>query len=236
MKRIGAVSITLVTDDFHAPIAGLRSILEFVRPLKSNYVRQSSIAFRHSKHHRYEIRRSMRHVTVAEFDLAYHLREWCELYGELVKRHSLSGVHMFSEDYFAELAKMQGIVAIGAWQQNELVSAHLWVDDGCYVQSHLAASSDEGYKISAAYAVYEASIANFLSKPDARVLSFGGGAGSVDNPTDGLVTFKKGFSNDIAQTYLCGLILDQERYRSLSEVSTDPGGAAYFPAYRAPRA
>lgn len=130
------------------------------------------------------------------------------------------------------LQSQAGITAIGAWLADELVSAHVWVSDGRYVHSHLAASSDAGYKAGAAYAVYDASLRAF---PAAELLNLGGGAGIGDDPDDGLARFKRGFANDSAQSYICGEILDRTRYEALSQYGGTGGEVTFFPAYRRPQ-
>ena len=64
------------------------------------------------------------------------------------------------------------------------------------------------------------------------MINFGGGAGTGDDPADGLVRFKKGFSNSVEPSYLFTAVLDDDAYRALS---ADRAGTAFFPAYRGPR-
>jgi hypothetical protein len=92
--------------------------------------------------------------------------------------------------------------------------------------SHLAASSEAGYRNGAAYALNALAIEALT---DCDLVNFGGGAGAVDDPADGLVRFKKGFSNRITDSWLCGAVLDAEAYRVLSAGRADDG---FFPAYR----
>ena len=116
------------------------------------------------------------------------------------------------------------------WLDGKLVSAHLWVSDGRYVHSHLAASNPEGYGAAAAYAVYDASVRHFAA---AELLNFGGGAGPSDDPRDGLSRFKKGFANESAAAYICGAILDEGQYHELVRRRGVPPDTLFFPAYRA---
>jgi hypothetical protein len=71
----------------------------------------------------------------------------------------------------------------------------------------------------------EAAIHHFK---DLQWLHLGGGAG--DNPEgDGLSSFKHGFANAEFTALLCGAILDERAYTSLSEIRSN---GAWFPAYR----
>ena len=62
------------------------------------------------------------------------------------------------------------------------------------------------------------------------VVNLGGPAGMSDTD-DGLAQFKAGFANARTQAWLCGAVLDTERYERLA---TGRETSAYFPAYRAP--
>ena len=232
LRRAGLIAVTLVMDEFHRPgSAELRTHFNLVRPYKTHYIRRLSLPFSYGRHHRYEVARALRKVSVRQFDLADHYPEWLALYGNLVQRHRLTGVHDFPASHFAALQKLPGTASMGAWLDGALVSAHLWVGDGQKIHSHLAASSSEGYASGAAYAVYDASIRHFSG---AELLNFGGGAGAGDDADDGLAAFKRGFSNASAPAYICGAILDKTKYDELVAHRAVAAHETYFPAYRTP--
>jgi hypothetical protein len=232
LRRAGLIAVTLVMDEFHRPsLADLQKHFSVVRPYKTHYVRRNALAFSYGRHHRYEVARALRKVSVRQFDLADHYPEWLALYGNLVQRHGLTGVHNFPMSHFAALQKLPAATSIGAWLDGALVSAHIWVSDGQKVHSHLAASSSEGYAAGAAYAVYDASIRHFS---ESELLNFGGGAGTGDDPDDGLAVFKRNFSNESAPAYICGAILDDVKYHRLVGNRAVAPHESFFPAYRAP--
>jgi hypothetical protein len=227
LAAAGFVSIVLVLDDGLRPPVEALAAFDFARPFKTHYLHDRTLApFAYGKHHRYEIKRARGQVRAREIALADHLDAWQRLYGELQERHDLAGVHAFPEAHFRLLSGLAGIRMFGAFADDELVSAHLFVTHGHHAISHLAASNARGYKLGAAYAVNDAA----LDGLDAcTVINFGGGAGSGDDPSGGLARFKAGFSNRTAPSLLCGKVLDRLVYGNLS------GGAAtgdFFPAYR----
>jgi hypothetical protein len=231
LRRLGFVSVTLVLDDFHRPpLDDLRAHFHVVRSFKTHYIRRNAQSFAYEKHHRYEVNRALKTATVRRFELGSHMLEWCALYGHLIKRHGLAGVHDFPWSHFQALQQMSGTTAIGAWSGGTLVSAHIWVSDGQYVHSHLAASSPDGYEAGAAYAVYDASVRHFA---DTELLNFGGGAGTASESHDGLARFKRGFANEEAPAYICGAILDHGRYDELVRQKGMPPDTLFFPLYRA---
>lgn len=229
LKAAGLVSVVLVLEDRLRPdMAALEAAFDFVRPFKSHYIFDRSLgSLAYGKHHRYEIRRALGRVSVSEIRLADHLAAWQELYGQLSARHGLGGVHAFPPQHHQRLAELDGVRTFAAFIEDRLAAAHVFVTHAGHAMSHLAASAAEGYANGAAYAVNDLAVSGLT---DCEVINFGGGAGAGDDPNDGLVRFKKGFSNRTAPSYLCGAVLDPDAYRALS-AGRETG---FFPAYRAP--
>jgi hypothetical protein len=234
LRRLWAldlVSVVLVVDDFHRPsIERLAAEFDFVRPFKTHFLHKPAEGPpRYDKHHRYEVRRARRSVDVAILDLDSKLEDWMALYSVLSTRHQLSGIHDLPREHHATLAGLGGVTAIGAWADGELAACHIWVHNAGRVHSHLAASSERGYACGAAYAVNDASLKHFAG---AELVNFGGPAGAADHQDDGLALFKRGFANATARSYVCGKVLNHERYRWLTEQKTVGQDETYFPAYR----
>ena len=66
-----------------------------------------------------------------------------------------------------------------------------------------------------------------------RWFNIGGPAGIDDDPADGLYNFKRRWTPHRRETLLSGQVLDAPTYAALC-AETGTGGAAFFPAYRAP--
>lgn len=229
LKDQGLVSIGLVPDPATAPpLADLQDAFGLCAPFKIHLRVDYGREVRFTKHHRAEVKRALGKVSVEVVSLADHLDDWCGLYGNLIDRHEIQGLSAFSRPAFERLAEVEGLTTVAAFADGVIVSMHLWVADTMNKVGYslLAATSAEGYRRSAAYAVHDASI-RLLS--DLNSLNLGGGAG-LQAEQDGLTFFKRGFSNDEVQSYFCGAILDEARYADLS------GGrmalATPFPAYR----
>lgn len=231
LKAAGLVSVVLVLDDrLRPPTGALEQAPVTVRRFKSHYVYDRNLGpLAYSKHHRYELRRALARTSVSEIRLADHLPAWEHLYRQLVARHELGGLHAFPPAHHAALTRLPCVRTFGAFVEGRLVSAHLFVTHGGHAMSHLAASAPEGYQTGAAYAVNDLAVTELA---DCGLINFGGGAGIDDDPADGLVRFKKGFSNRVEPSYLCTAILDEDAYRALSAGGGDSG---FFPAYRGPR-
>ena len=222
------VSVVLILDDIHRPLLDmLHHHFSVVKPFKTHYIRENrGDAIVYNTHHRYELRQALKVVRVGPMDLQNEMENWLKLYSNLVEHRKLSNLHVFPVEYHQTIGLLKGVTAMGAWKNDELVACHIWVSDGKYVHSHLAASSAEGYLSRAAYAVNDASLHYFA---DAKLINLGGGAGHVDNAEDGLTQFKQGFSNAVARSYICGVVLDAERYAMLNQ-QVEP--MDFFPAYR----
>jgi hypothetical protein len=229
LEAAGLVSVVLVTDDRLRPDASaMDAAFDFGRPFKSHVLYDRALGpLAYGKHHRYELKRALARVEPREIALADHLPAWQALYGELAARHGFRGLHAFPAAHHQALARLPGVRTFGAFVRDRLVSAHLFITHDGYAVSHLAASSAEGYASGAAYAVNDLAV---RALDDCQLINFGGGAGFADDPSDGLVRFKKGFSNNAAHSYLCGKVLDDAAYEMLSAGCAQDG---FFPAYRA---
>lgn len=229
LARLGLVSFVGVTDCLSQPAeAFLSRHFDFCRPYKQHLLHDARLPHAdYTKHHRDRVRRARKSAETREVSLADHLDAWCAAYDTLVRRKNITGIQAFSRTYFERLALLPGIVTIAAFAGNELVSAHIWIrfEDKAY--AHLAASTELGYKLRSAYAIYDHAIQ--LLRDDC-VIDLGGGAGPAAAQSDGLSDFKRGFANTDRGNFLCGKILVPDTYRRLRGTS----GAAFFPAYRSP--
>jgi len=183
-----------------------------------------------SKHHRYYAKKAL---AMVEVEVVSHppdfLPIWCDLYGNLVRRHELSGIKAFSRAAFERQLQMDDLVILRAVHQGRTVGAHLWMVMGEVAHSHLAAFSEEGYQLMCAYALYWDAIRYFNGK--ARFLNLGAGAGMAADAMDGLTQFKRGWATGTRTAWFCASVLQPEKYSALSAASGD-GGSKYFPAYR----
>ncbi|MGA0608292.1 hypothetical protein ACO2Q0_20045 [Phenylobacterium sp. VNQ135] len=233
LRGQGLVSIGLVPDPSASPpLAQMQAAFGLCMPFKTHMLVDHRRPVEFTKHHRGKIRRAHEKVRTEVVPLAEHIDDWCGLYGNLIDRHDIHGLSAFSRAAFERLAQVEGLTAVAAFAEGEIVSMHLWVSDPetKVGYSLLAATSADGYRRSAAYAVNDASL-RLLS--DLDLVNLGGGAG-LQADEDGLTYFKRGFSNDETTAYFCAAILDSARYAELSggrTTCTTP-----FPAYRFPPA
>ena len=226
LRAQGIVSLVLVSDPFfHPSHESLAGAFDTAALFKEHYIYDFAQPQPFSSHHRYEIRRAAPACDVRVIDLAEHMDAWYALYAQLIEKHHITGIQAFTRSYFEQLCALDPIV-VGAFSAGKLVSAHIWLMHEGYVYSHLAASSDEGYKLRAAYVVYDYSITHF-TQLGAHKLDFGAGAG-VNETSQGLTFLKKGFSTGRVPCYLCCKILDEVSYAALSRGKA----SAFFPAYR----
>jgi hypothetical protein len=227
------VSLALVADPFGAYTRNdLAGWFEIVNPFKEHCVTdlQQPIDRIPSTHHRYYARKALRVMEVEACATPLdRLDDWVGLYATLIQRHGLSGIKAFSRVSFARQLAIPGLHMLRAVHQTETVGAHLWFVQGEIAYSHLAAFSEIGYRLGAAYALYAFALQHFAGR--VRWLDLGSGAG-LEGGTDGLQWFKQGWATGVRPVYFCGRIFNPAVYAHLTE--TRGGGAtAYFPAYRA---
>lgn len=232
MSDLGLVSFVAVVDPFSNQSAdGLVSLgFDFARHYKDHVIvnpKTPSI----SKHHRYYARQALKNVDIVEREPrdAKCLDDWCTLYEELVSRHGITGIQAFSKESFRWQLAAPGMVVFDARSKGEIVGMHLWYEHDNVAYSHLAASTERGYDLMAAYALHIVAIDYFNGRVER--LDLGGPPGNSDN---GLAWFKKGWSVDTLPSYLCGSVLRPSIYKELTDESTTTVRAKnYFPAYRA---
>ncbi|MDX2113027.1 MAG: GNAT family N-acetyltransferase [Alphaproteobacteria bacterium] len=227
LRAQGVVSLVLVADPFCAPgREQLAQQFDLATPYKEHYLNDFSHPDLYdSKNHRYKVRRALRDCEVRRIRLAEFLTEWCALYDALIAKHQMLGIQAFSHDYFKALCELEPI-AFGAFSGGELVSCQLWLEHGGYGYSHLVVSSERGYALRAAYALYDASLRYFKER-GVRAVDLGGGAGATE-ASGGLAMLKKGFSTTSTMCVLCGKILLPDIYEKLSVGKDRP----FFPKYR----
>lgn len=229
------VSFTAVTDPFGGYSEALlqNTFCDLVRPFKAHFVADlrkdpSTIA---TSHHRYYARRAFKSGVQVERceDPTRFLDEWTRLYAVLVERHRVRGVAAFSRAAFAAQLRLRDLTVFRATLNGETIGAHLWITQGEIVYSHLAAFSQRGYDVGAAYALYWESLHYFA--PSHEWVDFGAGAGLTGEASDGLTAFKRGWSTGTRPVYLCGRVLNSEAYERLA-TERGYGMSRYFPAYR----
>lgn len=234
----GIVSVVLVADPFgNWTTEMLRDCFpDLCRPFKRHYVcdlTSSPEQFVHV-HHRRNVRKALQCVEVERCESAVeHLGDWVRLYGILGERHGIEGLADFSRESFRGQLAAPGMVAFRAVANGTTVGMLLWFVQNGVAYYHLGAYDNEGYRCRASFALFWKSIEQFRAA-GVRWLDLGGTAG-VHDADDGLARFKRGWSSGSRTAYLCGRVLDRERYDAL--VHAAGGGRAdgngFFPAYRA---
>jgi hypothetical protein len=236
----GVVSAVLVPD----PLGGFTPDLlraafpDLCVPYKTHFLADLTVAeeARVAKGHRRHLRRAGSALAVEHAERpADWLDQWCGLYLSLTERHGVRGMAEFSRAAFATQLRTPGVRAFRARAGGDTVAMELWFAVGGVAYYHLGASSAEGYRLSAAYAVMHGALAHFAAE-GLRVAELGGAAGLADDPSDGLARFKRGWSTSTTTSYLCGRVTDRANYDRLTVAVGGPGDGAYFPAYRRPGA
>ena len=233
LNAAGLVSWVGVTDVLQPNLPRLDDIFDYTRSFKTHHLVDRSLNEpRYTKHHRYEVRRAQRTCETRVISLHAHLTAWKALYADLISRHAIGERQQFSDAYMEMLADSPDVTPIGAFVDEELVSAHLWVTGEDGVHSHLAASNPAGYRCGASYAVYDHAISHFTNH---TLIDLGGVASAEDATSSGLARFKKGFANAERTNFIVGLVGQPAVYHELCEERSDsPTDPAYFPAYRSP--
>ncbi len=183
-----------------------------------------------SKHHRQQALKALRNIEVQVCaNPSALLEEWVSLYGTLIERHGITGIRAFSRTAFAKQLALPGMVALRAERRGTTVAANLFLVQGQTVYDHLTAVSPEGYECRASYALKWCALQCFRGK--VRWIDWGGGAGATMDESDGLTVFKQGWAQMTRPAYFCGRILDEAKYRQITQAK-NLESSRWFPAYR----
>jgi GNAT acetyltransferase-like protein len=228
------VSVSLVTNPFaNAAKTDLCRWFDVVIPFKEHYVTDLRAPGDDllGRTHRRNVEKASRlvHVDVCQTPLDF-VGTWCDLYGQLVARHGITGLRSFSRAAFEKQLGVPGLVMFRALAEEEVVGLHLWYVHEDVAYGHLGATNARGYELMASYALYWYAIQHFRGR--VHWLDLGGGAGIVEGGSpDGLRKFKGGWATGTRQALLCGRILQPDAYEHLS-AERSAGATSYFPAYR----
>jgi len=226
------VSILLVTDPFGKFDTGNLSnyFQDFFIPYKEHYVTDLQIPINEilSKNNRRNTRKALSSIHVETcVKPSQHLSDWFDLYNNLIVKHNIQGIRKFSISSFQKQLNLPGAIIFTALNENKIIGAHIWFQQGQIAYSHLSAYSPQGYELGASYALQWSAHMYFADK--VRWLNQGAGVGR--DGLDGLSQFKNIWSTKTKPVYLCGKIFNREIYSKIVETlrkkSTD-----YFPAYR----
>jgi len=236
MEHLGSdlVSLVLVTDPFSnvAP-SYLEQNFDLVKAFKTHYVADLKYPLESfvTGICRYTARKSLKAMDVEVcHQPATYLDDWMRLYNNLISRHTITGINAFSYKSFEIQMNVPGMVMALGRCEGEIVGANLILIRDGVAYGHLLALSKTGYKINAAYGILWKTFL-YLSEQGVRYYDSGGTAGMNDDPQGGLAHFKRIWSNDKRPVYLCGRVLDREKYDTLCQ-SNQIADTGYFPAYR----
>ena len=228
------VSVTLVVNPFaDVSQADLRRWFDVVIPFKQHYVTdlRRPVDDLVGRQHRRNLQKARGLVQVDACQTPLDLLDkWCDLYAHLAARHDVTGLRAFSRSAFEKQLGVPGLVMFRALADTEIVGLHLWYVHDRVAYGHLGATSTRGYEVMASYALHWHAIEHFRDRVD--WLDLGGGAGiSEGESLDGLKQFKAGWATGTRQAFLCGRVLQQDAYDTLSAERTT-NKTSYFPAYR----
>jgi hypothetical protein len=236
LRDPGGISVVFVTNAFDEADAA-RALRGLTRcaPFKTHHLVRFDTPWRKhlSAHHLRNLRSAGKAnlVTRIQAATAEYAAVFWPLYRVLIARHDITGVQALNREIVAAQCVLPGMVAIEVLDVGEVIAASLWAHDAREAHLHVHAQSERAYALRAGFLLYEAALDHFSGCVEQ--VDLGGGAGFADGPEDGLRRFKRGFSNATGRTYLCGEILDADRYRSLSE-ARGTVASPFFPQYRAP--
>jgi len=229
------ISLAIVPDPFLGiDPAFLGRCFDVVKPFKVHYIADLSQPLTSfiSKSHRMHARESLEVMDVEVcWQPTKYLDDWIRLYDNLIVRHRIKGINAYSAKCFQIQLSMPGMVMFLGRREQEIVGATLVLIQDHVAHFHSSAFTSEGYKIRASYGTHWKALL-YLNEQGIRYAGFGGAAGIKEDPSDGLASFKRGWSNERRMVYFCGRVFDRQKYESICR-QYHAADNDHFPAYRA---
>ena len=227
------VSLALVTHPFGKyDETDLHRCFDVVIPFKEHYIvdLQRPINEYLPRHHRRYVKKALENVQIeiCEEPMRY-IDEWVNLYAALSQRHIVTGIRAFSRTAFLKQLSIPGLVMFRAVHGNTAVGAALTFVQEDTAYGHLLGISEAGQELGVSYAIYSAHISYLSGK--VRWMDWGGTPGIMNNGSDGLSQFKRGWSTETRTAYFCGRIFENDKYLEIMRAK-GLSGSDYFPAYR----
>lgn len=183
--------------------------------------------------HREHIRKLQKLGFTVEFDAWSRLDGFIAAYTATMQRVTAENFYRFPESYFHELREALGtrlhLCTVQA-PDGEVASGALFTLQDGISQGHLAATLSKYLQLGPSKLMAYSQII-WLKSAGASVFHLGGG---VSSRTDGLFTFKAGFSKLRSSFSTCSAIINPDKYRQLVEAASGKVGQrqGFFPGYR----
>ncbi|MCX6459005.1 MAG: GNAT family N-acetyltransferase [Actinobacteria bacterium] len=229
------LSLVVVSDPFadDARVALAASEPELLRSFKQHYAIDLALPINQigQGSRRRKAARAAERLDVERATLTPQLaQDWIDLYSELVQRRGIRGIPALTPTALATQLEIPGATIFTASRDGILLAAQVCYPQGDVVHCHLAAASNAGYQLGALPALVWLAVEHYRTTH--RWLNLGGGAGTSENPSDGLSLYKASWATHRREAWLAGFILDRGGYQA-AVLRSPTAREAYFPAYRA---
>jgi hypothetical protein len=228
------VTLTMVIDPFaDADYRHLKNCFDIIRPFKSHYIVNLSKNWEDKidRRHKQKIKKALNEIEIEVcHEPIRYIDEWAFLYDNLIQRHKIDGIRAFSKECFRKQLSIPGMFLIIGKLHKEIIGGNLVLMRDKVAYDHLAAFSPLSYQVNAAYGIFWNTF-KFLAEQGIQYLDIGGVAGTEAGKKCGLDQFKRGWTKDTQQVYLCGRIFNSAVYEKICR-EKGISETVYFPAYR----
>ena len=227
------VSVSLVTDPFGNYTENeLTQTFDCVLQSNDHFVFDYSKTIHESisKSRREQAKRALKDVVVdIQVSPNIDVEEWSNLYSRVIDKYQIKGLRKFSLDSFKKQLTIPNTFYFRALNEGKIIGGDIYFLQGEIAYAHLSALESLGYELKAGYALKWIAINHFQNIVD--WITFGGTTSISGVKNEGLIYFKKGWSNCTRKTYFCGKILNQDRYDEITSLKGFQG-STWFPSYR----
>lgn len=232
LSETDAVSMTIRSDAFFEKTVGqTESVWGWFRPFKTHYITNLSkpwrdTAARNAK--RYE-ERARRTFTFSEvLNPAFYASDLRRLNSIIVNRKRGTNTKIIAEKVLKHQLGLSGARLFKASNSNGIQGLAFFMVTEKRAYAYMIGATDEARSNNVIYGLYGFALDIFQNEMDN--VDFGGVPGTSDDQSHPIAQFKQLWTNETAQSFICGKVFRPDVYKKLSEAHPT-SHANFFPAY-----
>jgi len=232
LSQSGAVSMTVRSDAFFEKTVGeTEPAWDWFRCFKTHYITNLSkpwreTAARNAKRYDDRARRTFTFSQI--INPISHTSELRRLNRIILNRTQGKAANVLAEKILSEQLGLSGAKLFRASDSNGIQGLALFMVTEKRAYAYMIGATNEARSNNVIYGLYGYALDYFQNEVDK--VDFGGAPGTLENQDHPIARFKKLWTNETAQSFICGKIFRPDVYQKLSEIYPT-GQTEFFPSY-----
>ena len=232
LSQSDAVSMTIRSDAFfEKTVSQTEAVWDWFRPFKTHHITNLSKpwrdkAARNAK--RYEVR-ARRTFTFSEvLNPAFYASDLRRLNSIILNRKRVTNTSIIAETILRQQLGLSGARLFRASDSNGIQGLAFFMVTEKRAYAYMIGATDEARSNNVIYGLYGYALDSFQDAMD--YVDFGGVPGTSDDQSHPIAQFKQLWTNETAQSFICGKVFRPDVYKNLSKAHPT-SHVNFFPAY-----